>query len=311
MRKPSFLNWAGQRVLAIYDGMNDVNKSAIANETYDELCLFAGDWEDLSHFSTVADKVRRLTVTARGRVDIGAIVHLTGLRYLRLNEGYEAVAPKLVFDFSSLIHLEECYIGWQKNYSTNLFDCPKLASLTIWQYHSQGLGDIARAAGLRSLDISDSPLVNLAGIEQLSHLEALRLGPLRKFEDLSGVENVASLTSIAIQKCPKLSDLSSIYRAKGLQRFTLNSKFPVADLEFFSCLPNLREFIFDCQVVKQDFTPLFKLRKLRLGRFLSLRDFTATDDELGDLARQAGRTMTLEVLGRGRKEQTVTFSFED
>jgi hypothetical protein len=139
-------------------------------------------------FSAVADKVRRLSVTARGRCDVGAIASLTNLRYLRLNEGHEAVAPKLVFDFSSLVHLEECFISWQKNYAANLFDCPKLASLTIWKY-GPALGDIVRGTGLRSLHFSESALVDLAGIEHLSKLETLRLGNLRKFEDLRRSRN--------------------------------------------------------------------------------------------------------------------------
>lgn len=311
LRKPSFLNWAGQRVLAIYDGMNDINKYAIMNESYDELCLFGGDWDDLSFFSTVADKVRRLNVTTAGRCDIGKIASLTGLQYLRLNDAYEALAPRQAFDFSSLVQLEECYIGWKKTYSSNLFDCPKLTSLTIWKYDSQGLGDIARATQLRSLNISESAQLNLDGIQHLSSLKELRLGSLRKFEDLGPVESVASLTSIGIEKCPKLSDLSNIYHLKGLQSFSLNSKIPLNDLEFLSNLPALRVFNLNCQLVKQDFTPLFKLSNLRSSRFIALRDFTATDEELEGLARLAGRTLKVEILGRGRKEQTVTSFFED
>ena len=91
----------------------------------------------------------------------------------------------------------------------------------------------------------------------------------------------------------------------------MTSKLALEDLAFLSGFPDLREFIFDCQVVEQDFTPLYNLRNLRLGRFISLREFHSTDDDLGELARQAGRSMTLEVLGRGRKEQTVTLMFED
>jgi hypothetical protein len=250
-------------------------------------------------------------VTTAGRCDIGNIASLTELRYLRLNDAYEALAPRQAFDFSSFAQLEECYIGWKKTYSANLFDCPKLAALTIWKYDSQGLGDIARATRLQSLDISESPLVNLEGIGHLSSLKELRLGSLRKLEDLGPVESVISLTAIGIEKCSKLSDLSNIDHLKGLQSFYLNSKIPLDDLEFLSNFPALREFNLNCQLVKQDFTPLFKLSNLRSSRFIALRDFTATDEELDGLARLAGRTLKVEILGRGRKEQTVTFFFED
>jgi hypothetical protein len=137
-------------------------------------------------------------------------------------------------------------IGWNKQYSKNLFDCPQLASLTIWKFDENSLATIARATQLRSLDISTGPLTGLGGLEHLTRLEHLALDKLRKLDDLAPIDKVAS-------------------------------------------------------------PPVYGLKQLRAGTLIALRDVTASEQELTDLARQAGSALTVEILGRGRKEQTILF----
>jgi hypothetical protein len=307
MRKPSHLNWAGRRVLALCDGMNEINRAAIADESFDELCLFSGDWEDLSFLATVPDKISRLSVNGCERCDLDGIMRLTGLRYLRLDDGVDPISPKQVIDFSALVNLEECTIGWHRRYSKNLFDCPRLASLTIWKFDESSLGTIARAKRLRSLDISTTPLTNLDGIAHLTRLEHLTLDSLRKLGDLAPIDKVTTLTSISIGKCPALADLSGIFSLQGLKKIGLNRKASLDDLRVLSFFPALEEFVFDCQIIDQDFAPVFGLRQLRSGTLIALRDVTASEQELADLGRQAGSALTVEILGRGRKEQTILF----
>jgi Leucine-rich repeat (LRR) protein len=307
MRKPSHLNWAGQRVLALCDGMNEINRAAIVDESFDELCLFSGDWKDLSFLATVPQKISRLSVNASEHCDFDGITRLAGLRYLRLGDGIAPIAPKQVIDFSRLVNLEACALGWNKHYSKNLFDCPRLESLTIWKFDESSLGAIARATQLRTLDISTSPLVNLDGIERLTRLEHLTLDSLRKLDNLAPIDQVTTLTSLSIGKCPALADLSGIFSLPGLKKIGLNRKAALDDLQFLTLFPKLQEFVFDCPIIDQDFAPVYGLQQLRSGRLLSLRGFTATDQELADLARRAGSALTVEILGRGRKEQTILF----
>jgi hypothetical protein len=311
MKKPEFTTWAGQRVMSISEGMHAMNRAAILTATYDELHLSRGNWADLSFLATIGDKVQRLSIVAGETCDVGTIAAMSQLRYLRLDEGRKPAGQKDITDFSALRNLEECYIGWKKTYSPNLFDCPRLRLLSIWNYDNDSLGDIARATQLRSLDISASPLTKLDGIEHLSSLEHLRLGPLRKLESLSPIERVTSLTSLSIGQCPQLANIANIHELKGLEHLGLTTAHPLQDLEFLTAFPVLREFVFDCQIINVDFAPVFRLKRLATGRFITLRDYSGTDQELANLAREAGRTVNVEVLGKGRKAPTVTLTFRD
>jgi hypothetical protein len=84
MRKPHYLNWNGVQVLALYDGMHSMNEAAIQTMEYDEVCLFAGDFPDLSIFASVAGKIQRLSVsTGVCEIDFDSLKYLRELRYLR------------------------------------------------------------------------------------------------------------------------------------------------------------------------------------------------------------------------------------
>jgi hypothetical protein len=308
MRKPSHLEWNGKTVLAVYDGMNDANRAAIASEHYDQLHLFYGDWEDLSCFDEVAGKINRLSVSNYGKCDLAGLQKLKNLTYLRLDNIGPAL-PKQTLDFSAFTALEECEVSWRKEYSLNLFDCPELRKLTIWKYPAKKLEELGRASQLKELDLSQSPVVDLSGLDALLSLKKLSLDALRNLQDISALERLPSLRSLSIAKCPSLEDLSIVTALDRLERFFYTGKKPLDDLDFMSALPQLQEFIFNCEVIRQDFRPVFGLRHLQSGRFIALRNFIASDEELHALASQHGRLLQLEVLGQGRKEQTVSFEF--
>ena len=87
MRKPHYLNWDGVQVLALYDGMREMNEAAIQTMEFDEVCLFAGDFPDLSIFASTADRIKRLSVSnAVCEMDFDSLKYLKELKYLRLSE---------------------------------------------------------------------------------------------------------------------------------------------------------------------------------------------------------------------------------
>jgi hypothetical protein len=288
MRKSHFLDWDGRQVLAIYDGMNEANEQAIRALEFDELCLFAGDFPDLSGFADLAGRISRLTISSGvGVCDLESLAHLKALKYLRI---------------------AECAISWKEYFSPALLECPALRSLAFWHCAAKDLEPLSKARQLTSLSLIQGGLVDLRGIEHLQSLHSLTLAHLRNLNDISAISQLRELRHIQITKCPKVGELAPINSLSKLEVLHVDGKFEFEDLEFLRNFPNLKEFIFDSQVKKHDFSPLFDLRALRLGRFISLRNFVAKPEELQQLAQAKRRELNLELIGGG-KIKTATFEF--
>lgn len=310
MRKPHYLNWDGLQVLAIYDGMHEANEAAIRAMEFDELCLFAGDFPDLSVLAGSAGKIKRLSVsTAVCEMDFDSLKYLKELKYLRLSDAIKPVVKGQKIDFSALPELAECAFSWKDYFTPSLLECPNLRSLGLWNCPAQDLHLLSKATQLTALYLCQGSLVDLRGIEHLQALQKLDLAHLRNLGDISALRELKSLRSLNISKCAKTEDLSPIHSLAALNALYLAGKYTFEDLEFLRSFPALQEFIFEAQLKKHDFSPIFELPALRLGRFISLRDFNVAPGELQELARKAGREVKLELLGGG-KIRTVTFELQ-
>jgi hypothetical protein len=310
MRKPHYLNWDGRQVLALYDGMHEANVAAIQAMAFDELCLFAGDFPDLSIFASSAARIKRLSVsTAVCEMDFDSLKYLKELKYLRLSDAIKPSAKGQKIDFSALPALEECAFSWKEYFAPSLLACPNLRSLGLWGCPARDLQLLSTAPQLTTLYLCQGSLVDLRGIEHLQALQKLDLANLRNLGDISALCDLKSLRILNISKCAKTEDLSPIHSLSGLEALYLAGKYTFENLEFLRSFPALEEFIFEVQLKKHDFSPIFDLPSLRLGRFISLRDFNAASGELLELALKAGKELKLELLGGG-KIRTVTFELQ-
>ncbi len=305
-RKPQFFDWGGKKVLAIYDGMSETNERAIVDESYDTLCLFYGDWTDLSYLAQVADKVRALDVKCAGLCDLEGLYGLSKLEYLRL-EHVQPLAPRLGFDFSRFPALKSAYVEWRPAYS-GLFSSRGLEQLTMWGYPCKDLAPFADAVLLRSLCLIGGALENVAGVAQLTRLENLELSRLRKLHDIDALSGTW-LKSLHVDLCPALTNLAPALSLAFLDTLAYNGKIALPSLKLLMGLPKLREAIFNCAVGDQDFGSLFTLKHLALIRFIELADFQMTEVRLHELAKASDRKVKVELLGAGRKKPTVTLAF--
>lgn len=307
MRKPHYLNWDGVQVLALYDGMHETSVAAIQAMEFDELCLFAGDFPDLSFFAETACKIKRLSVSsAVGVMDFDGLKFLKDLNYLRLSDAIKPAVKGDVIDFSALPKLESCSFSWKDHFAPSLLECPNLRSLGLWSCPAKDLQLLSKATQITSLFLAQGSLQDLRGIEHLQSLQTLDLVMLRNLKDISALRELKALRHLKISKCSKIEDMSPIDSLTALEELYVAGKHTFDDLEFLRNFPALQEFIFEIQLKSHDFLPLFDLPALRLGRFISLRDFAATPEGLLESARAKGRELKLDLLGGG-KIKTVTF----
>ena len=114
------------------------------------------------------------------------------------------------------------------------------------------------------------------------------------------------MRDLTLSKCAKVEDLSPIHALSGLEELAIAGEHTFEDLEFLRNFPALKTCIFEIQLSKHDFLPVFDLPALRLGRFISLRDFVATPEQQQELARAKCSALKLELIGGG-KIKTATF----
>ncbi|SFG91074.1 hypothetical protein SAMN05518865_12265 [Duganella sp. CF458] len=307
MRKPHYLNWDGVRVLALYDGMHETSVAAIQTMAFDELCLFAGDFPDLSAFEDAAGKIRRLSVsTAVGVMDFDSLKFLKDLPYLRLSDAIKSAVKGQSIDFSAFPKLETCSFSWKNYFTPSLLECESLRTLALWGCPAKDLRLLSNAPQITTLCLAQGSPVDLGGIERLQSLEKLDISLLRNLADISALGELKALRHLCISNCSKLEDLTPIHSLPMLEVLHVAGKHTFDDLQFLRNFPALQEFIFEIQLKNHDFAPLFDLPALRLGRFITLRDFVATPKLLQELARAKGRKLKLELIGGG-KIKTVTF----
>jgi hypothetical protein len=311
--KPEILESLQHRVmLRIHDGMTEENMAAITDAAFDELCLLSGKFDDLSFFHNVSQKTEGLQITGAGQYDLIGIEQLNRLRFLRLETGAQLLPMKRQLNFGAFPNLESCLIYWRKEYSRNLFDCPKLSDLRMFTYDGKSLDELAHMESLEKLALTQSSIASLSGIESCHTITELDLAYLPKLADISAIRHLPKLQRFAIQnvKSLGLADFQPIFDVKSFEQLAIGAGYDLPNLEPFAQLTSLRQFITSSQVVNQNLSSLFGLKKLKLVRFIGLRNYVTSDEELQEMAKHAGRKLDVNIIGQGKTQQTVTLKFD-
>jgi hypothetical protein len=181
-----------------------------------------------------------LTITA-SNIDISAIHHLRGLKYLNVFENNQKI------DFSSFPILEEASIDWN-NKLLNLDECKYLKKLTLWKFKpkSKSFSEIRNLISLNILEIAQSNVESLDGIEGLKNLESFEASYLSKLTSLNGIESLKlHLKSLILKVCKKLRDYDqSLAKMHRLEKLILSDCGELDNINFLRKLNNLKFFSF-------------------------------------------------------------------
>lgn len=106
---------------------------------------------------------------------------------------------------------------------------------------------------LTKLDLCQSPIRSLDGIEQAACLQKLRLSYCRSLEDIAALASVGeSLTFLEIESCGKIKDFSSLYCLPNLENLVLFGSNTLPNLGFLKGMPKLKSFRFTMNVLDGD-----------------------------------------------------------
>jgi hypothetical protein len=151
---------------------------------------------------------------------------------------------KSSLDASLFPHLRRVSGEWHKNLFKNA-DGVEWESLRIWKYASRlgDLSDLPSLPKLRELEVTQSQIKTLRGIERYSSLNQLGLFYLGKLGSLAGIENLP-IEIFSAENCKALSDYLALGSCNDIRELKLHRCGGVASLSFVKYLSKLRSFRF-------------------------------------------------------------------
>lgn len=159
-------------------------------------------------------------------------------------------------DFSRLSAIQTLHIRGKKgNQNLNKLRGLTNVSFSEGQPASKDLSDSLIMDDLMKLDICQSKLRSLHGIENAQKLKTMVLSYNRSLEDISALSALRdTLTVLSIESCGKVRDFSVLYDLHNLEHLNLNGSNELPNLEFLRGMPNLKTFVFSMNVLDGDLT---------------------------------------------------------
>ena len=106
---------------------------------------------------------------------------------------------------------------------------------------------------LEKLDLCQSPIRSLNGIDQAACIQQLSLSYCRSLEDVAALASVGkTLTSLEIESCGKIKDFSWLYHLPNLENLVLFGSNTLPNLDFLESMPNLKSFRFTMNALDGD-----------------------------------------------------------
>ena len=106
---------------------------------------------------------------------------------------------------------------------------------------------------LEKLDLCQSPIRSLNGIDQAACIQKLSLSYCRSLEDVAALASIGkTLTSLEIESCGKIKDFSWLYHLPNLENLVLFGSNTLPNLGFLESMPNLKSFRFTMNVLDGD-----------------------------------------------------------
>ena len=163
-------------------------------------------------------------------------------------------------DYSRFSHLKRLHVCGKKGHH-NLQALSGLRKLSFAQGQpvSKTLTDLDLRY-VEDLDLCQSPLRSLEGLETAQNLRKLGISYCRQLEDISALAALRDcLVLLDIESCGKIRDFSVLSQLHGLTHLRLYGSNSLPDLSFLRTMPHLRTFTFSMNVLDGDLQPCLSL----------------------------------------------------
>jgi protein phosphatase 1 regulatory subunit 7 len=208
--------------------------------------------------------------------DLSGLYHLKHLTFLSA-----VIDLPQELDLSRFPELEELYADWHPRRMVGLYACPKLKRLWLRKYKPQSrrLAEIGTAPALEALQLIQSPIVSLDGIESLYRLREFVAHYCSRLKDIGPITARSdTLERLRLDNCKNIEHHDCVVKLKKTKYLAFCHDGPIPSIGFVRQMPQLEFFAFvGTDVVDGDMTPLFGLS---YAGFTNKRHFTHTMEEV-------------------------------
>lgn len=190
--------------------------------------------------------------------NLSALESLTNLERLTL-----LTYAETPIDFNKLPNLIECEFEWIHG-SGSIFFCAGLQKLMLNCYSGSDFTEIANLYNLQSLQVFNSRIKSLKGIEKLRNLKSLTLRNLKQLTSISTLCELKGLKELELYSCKKIENYSCIFELHHLTKLNLLDQGPIRSLSGIENLIELEQLVFfeSTNILDGDLSALLNLKKL-------------------------------------------------
>lgn len=211
---------------------------------------------DISFLSQVAEFVEGITIP-EAKYDTAILNRLHNLKVLGL-----ADSKTSTIDLRNFPNLHTLACEFSRRI-VGLDSCVNLRNLSLTHYDSAAgdLSQLPRLRDLEELNLFQTNIASLTGIEDFESLRTLtffRANKLTNLDDLRSMQG--HLQTLEIDQCKRIKDYHVLGLLTELRRLMISKSAPIDSLEFIKSLENLEFFSFvETNVISGDLSPCWKV----------------------------------------------------
>lgn len=228
-------------------------------------------------FLTDYPKVKRLSISD-GIKDISAIHSLRSLEFLIVSGKSRKV------DYSYFPSLKELIADWSSHF-LNMDQCKSLKRISFYNYNpkTKDCSSISNISWIEKLEIVQSPINTLNGLEYFNQLKELQFSYCSKLETLCCIEkSKETLVSLLFDHCKSIKNPEYVTQFHNMNTLAYNNGL-LQSIKFIKKMTALKSFRFvGTDVIDGDMTPCIGLK---YAGFSNKKHFSHTMEEIKSLSK--------------------------
>lgn len=179
--------------------------------------------------------------------DFAPLYDLPKIKWLQCDTMYGFDKDKIAYiDYSKIHGLQQLAVaGIHGHQRIDKVNGLKTLYFSEGQPVASSLEGVFDGCVLEELDVCQSPIRTLDGLEAAKQLRKLGLSYNTRLEDISALSTVKdTLVSLEIENCGKIKDFSVLYQLHNLEELRMVGSNKLPNLNFINNMQKLKTFIF-------------------------------------------------------------------